>query len=102
MRRLTLRKPTFGGGDGLQLDQSDLELAREYSAIQKTLKKFMQNKVEHQMHFQNAAREDKNQRFDTEQLNKMLNSEFASRMAAGTLPSLSSEADGEGQSILME
>ena len=46
VKRLSLKNVLFGGGDGLSLDQSDLELAKEYSAIQRSLRKFMQTKIE--------------------------------------------------------
>lgn len=50
--------------------------------MQKEVKKFLHTKVEHYMHFQNAAKQDKHQRYNSTQLNKMLNSEFLSRIAA--------------------
>lgn len=46
VKRLSLKNASFRRGDGLTLDQSDLELAKEYSAIQRSLRKFMQTKVE--------------------------------------------------------
>lgn len=70
-----------GEADLRSIDKKDLRLAVEYSAMQKEVKKFLHTKVEHYMHFQNAAREDKHQRYNSTQLNKMLNSEFLSRIA---------------------
>ena len=83
VRRLTLKNINADSGEAdlRSIDKKDQKLAAEYSAMQKEVKKFLHTKVEHHMHFQNAAREDKHQRYNSTQLNKMLNSEFLSRIA---------------------